>query len=44
MDELRKKMRELYGHVAEFKYAVRLIKESEASGQEMLFDPREVLK
>ena len=44
MDELKKKMRELYGHVAEFKYAVRLIRESEATGQEMLFDPRETIR
>src|SRR5437879_2610856 len=25
MDELRKKMRDLYGHVSDFKYAVRLV-------------------
>ncbi len=43
MAELRVKMKDLYGHVAEFKYAVRLIRESEAIGQEMLFDPRETI-
>jgi hypothetical protein len=43
MDELKKKMRDLYGKVATFKVAVRFVKESEASGQEILFDPKELL-
>jgi len=41
MDELKKKMRDLYGQVAAFKVAVRFVKESEAMGQEILFDPKE---
>jgi len=43
MDELRKKMRDLYGKVADYKIAVRFVRESEASGQEVLFDPAELL-
>ena len=43
MDELRRRMHELYGHVAQYKYAVRIVRESEATGQELLFDPREML-
>ncbi len=43
MDELKKKMRELYGSVAAFKVAVRFVKESEAVGQEILFDPKDIL-
>ena len=43
MDELKKKMRDLYGQVAAFKVAVRFVKESEATGQEILFDPKEFL-
>jgi hypothetical protein len=43
IDELKKRMRDLYGKVAAFKVAVRFVKESEASGQEILFDPKELL-
>jgi len=43
MDELRKKMRELYGKVAALKVAVRFVRESEATGQEILFDPKDLL-
>jgi hypothetical protein len=38
IDELKKKMREIYGKVATYKMAVRFVRESEATGQEMLFD------
>lgn len=44
MDELKKRMRDLYGKVAALKVAVRFVKESKASGQEVLFDPKDLLK
>lgn len=43
MDELRAKMKQLYGKVLEYKLAVRFIEESEADGQEVLFDPKNLL-
>jgi hypothetical protein len=43
MDDLKKKMHALYGKVAAYKVAVRFVKESEATGQEILFDPKDIL-
>lgn len=42
MDELKKRMRDLYGQVAAYKVAVRFVKASEASGQ-MLFEPKDLV-
>jgi hypothetical protein len=42
-DELDKKMKTLYGKVAAFRVAVKFVRESEASRQDILFDPRELL-
>ena len=44
MDELRGKMRQLYGKVLEYKVAVSFVRESEANGQDVLFDPRDLFK
>ena len=44
IDELKKKMRDLYGKVAALRVAVRFVRESEATGQELLFNPTEILK
>ena len=44
MEELRSQMHQIYGNVAAFKYAIRIVRESEATGQELLFDPRELVK
>jgi P63C domain len=43
IDELKRRMRDLYGKVAQLKVAVRFVRESEAAGQEILFDPKELL-
>jgi hypothetical protein len=43
MGELKRQMHLLYGHVAAYRYAIRIVKESEATGQDMLFDPREMV-
>lgn len=44
IEELKIRMKTLYGKVAAFKVAVRFVRESEASGQDMLFDPRELFQ
>lgn len=44
IDELKRKMHDIYGHVAAYKVAVRFVRESEANGQEVLFDPMEFIK
>jgi len=43
IDELKKKMRELYGKVIEYKIAVRFVRDSEVTGQDLLFDPLEAI-
>src|SRR5579863_1691583 len=40
LDELRRKLHKIYGKQAAFHFAVRIVKKSEESGQELLFDPR----
>ena len=40
LEELRERMHEIYGKVAAFRYAVKLVRQSEESGQGLLFDPR----
>ena len=41
IDELRKQLDRIYGKQAAFHFAVKLVKKSEQTGQELLFDPRE---
>ena len=41
LDELRKKMHELYGKNAAIQYVLKIVRKSEALGQGMLFDPRD---
>jgi hypothetical protein len=43
IDELKIRMKTLYGKVAALKVAIRFVRDSEAAGQDMLFDPRELL-
>jgi hypothetical protein len=43
LEELRNKMHELYGKNAAFQYALKIVRKSEAVGQNMLFDPRDFL-
>jgi P63C domain len=42
IDELKAQMRHQYGRVLEYKIAVNFVKESEATGQSVLFDPKEL--
>jgi hypothetical protein len=44
VEELEIRMKTLYGKVAAFRIAVKFVRESEATGQDILFDPRELLK
>jgi hypothetical protein len=41
MNELRRKMQELYGKNAAFQFALKIVRKSETSGQGLLFDPRD---
>jgi len=41
LEELRKQLHRIYGKQAAFHFAVRIVKKSEETGQELLFDPRE---
>ncbi len=41
IEQLRKQLQEIYGRNASFNYALKIVRRSEASGQRMLFDPRE---
>jgi|SRR5579859_2066407 len=41
IDELKKRMQQLYGKNASFQFAVRIVRKSEDAGQGLLFDPRE---
>jgi hypothetical protein len=42
MDELRSRMRTLYGKVLEYKVALKFVQESESEGQSVLFDPKDL--
>ena len=42
MEQLRSKMRHQYGKVREYRIAVNFVSDSEAAGQSVLFDPKEL--
>lgn len=44
IDELREHLQRIYGKNAAFQYALKIVRKSEATGQGMLFDPRETVK
>lgn len=44
LNELRDKMHQLYGKNAAIQYALKIVRKSEAAGQEMLFDPKELVQ